>query len=278
MKKLVLVFALMFSLSFFCGCSGETMDFPKQYIFSGIENGSDGKIIQQLSFAVDSALIGKVASSQKEELEFKRKLIDGVGALRTQFLLNFALIYLNAPQEDCKIGDGVKLTPARYVEKTDCVSFEIIFTVKAWNFYHSSPSDDSCEKKDSLFIKKVTSEGPFPFSLPDNNGKTVAENYKSVYLKAGEGLSFKDEIADKYNPSFVYLYSTESHKIKTNAEITFENNGKYRHVWIKNYDQIDGSKINLYYYKINPPMWIACAVILPSLALIIYLVIIKVKK
>lgn len=276
MKKFLLTFILIFSLSFFCGCKEkDKVDAIDDFIYSGINITSSGEVCQTFAISVNSEEIESMSSSQAEGTQFKSNLIEIFANLRNQHLISCATTYLKNPKEEYKIGSGVKFTQVCYQQNNDVISFDIIFSSNAsWNFYHSSTVQSVKKKNNFYLLKKNSSSSNFPFSVQDKNGVMVGEGYKQIYLSAARGLSFEEKLKQNYAPNYIYSYSTFSGKLKTNATYCIKDNlGQFNHIWIKNEENIKkNEKIIIYFYQINYGAWILIALILPCLGLFIYLI------
>ena len=93
MKKTIIVFLLIFSLSFFYGCKGSTVDLGGDYIAGSVNFCDNGQISQTLGISVNSKRIDGYAKSG-ESVQFKTNLAKELEGVRQKFLLNFAVIYL----------------------------------------------------------------------------------------------------------------------------------------------------------------------------------------
>ncbi|MBE7073510.1 MAG: hypothetical protein E7379_00190 [Clostridiales bacterium] len=268
MKKIILVFTLIFSLSFFVGCQGEDYSIPTSSIMNRLVFSSTGEITQTISFNVDSDYI-KSISKKGEDVVFVNNLVKQVDLLRQKFLLSFALVYLDNPIENLKIGQGVKLTLTSYKTEFDVVSFDMIFASNySFQYYHNVLTNDDIQPSAPFLIKKHSSTSAFPFSVKNASGEIVAEDYKNIYLSASKGLSFKDKLEEEYSPSFVYNYCTFSNKIKSDADFVFsDSEGLYNHVWIKDDISLQNSTLTIYYYQINKGNWLMLALVCPCVCL-----------
>ncbi len=289
MKKLFLSFILIFSLSFFCGCNKTSSpQIRDNYIMLSLEQSSNGGMTQSIRFGVDSKSINKMASSLKEEITFRRNLIEEVNEIRNEFLFSYAILYVKNPVEEYKINQGVILTDVCYNEKGDYVGFEMIFTSSgAWNYYHpSSSSNDKEESKPkrggNIFFTKSSSHGLFPFSAKINTGeeKLVGNVYKDRYLSSADGLSFESKLKDSYQPQFIYNYATYSQRLKTNGNLSYHGtDNKYHHVWIVDGDKLTSeNQIEISLTIINKGWWLFFAVGIPLSACGISIFIVKFKQ
>ena len=77
MKKALLVFILIFSLSFFCGCQKEEISISRDFYLLSLDL-SKSVVTESVRVGVNSQKISSLASSKQEELEFKKNLINEV--------------------------------------------------------------------------------------------------------------------------------------------------------------------------------------------------------
>ena len=76
MKKLILAFILIFSLSFLCGCTqNKSIEIDKNFVMLSLEQKVDGSCKQSIVFGVNSSFIRENSKSLQEELSFKQNLI-----------------------------------------------------------------------------------------------------------------------------------------------------------------------------------------------------------
>lgn len=287
MKRVFAGILLIFSLSFLCGFTSKKEEISSDYIMLSLDFSSTGQIRQSLQFSVGSKKINEMSLSVKETLDFKKRLVEEITMLRNEFLFNFALIYLKNPDEQYKINKGVVISPVAYDEKSDLLGFEISFSnVDAWNYYHNANEENSAEKtsRNPLFIRKIKSEGAFPFStsIADENGQklTVGERYINIYLQASKNLSFCDKLTEEYSPQFIYNYSAYNPKLRSNADkIFYDKNGKLHHLWIVDCDKIDAkNSILIYYYFVNRGVWLVFALTVPLCVMFASIICIKIKE
>ena len=274
MKKLILAFILIFSLSFLCGCGQKTdLNIDKNFIMLSIEQNADGSSKQSVVFGVNSDFLRENLKNVQEELVFKQNLIKNVESLRYEFLFSFATVYINNPIEEYKINKGVLLSPVGYNADGDYVGFEITFTsAGAWQYYHQFGNNSaSSGGKGNIFYSKKESVGSFPFV-------TVGEKYKNIYVSAAKELSFDSEISKSYMPDYVYNYSTYYSKFHSNADAEFRgNDNKYHHIWVEN-NLADCEQISLSVYVINKGWWILLTLLISLVGMIISIIYTKYKK
>lgn len=281
MKKLAIAFILIFSLSFFYGCNEKEFSCGGDVVYSGVRYFQTGEIVQTMGIGVDSEKLND-AASLNEKTVFISNLIKQMDLLRQKFILNFAIIYLQNPVDEMKIGQGVKISQCAYRQKVDMVAFDVMFSsASAWRFYHGIKEEENAQNtKLPILFEKRESKGVFPFAAEDKDGELIGKSYKKLYLNAAKGLSFEKEINKSYSPTFVYTYSTHSSALKSNAKyLQKDNRGMFNHIWtIEEKNLSQENKTVIYYNIINKGMWILFAVLLPILALLIYLLMVKTKK
>ncbi len=311
MKKIVLIFILIFSLSFFCGCEKEKeVEIGDNFIMLSLEQSSKGGMLQSIRFSCNSEFLNEVSASMKEELEFRKNLIKEVEAIRNEFLFSYALKYVKNPIEQYKINQGVILTDVTYQSRGDYVGFDIIFTsTGAWNYYNSSlknegkpeenpdnsqdenqgENEDNLQKEpskvyqDNLFYKRIINKGTFPFSATiqvENEQKIVGQIYKDRFLCAAKGLSFEKKLIENYQPQYIYNYTTIYQKLKSDAQLQYYgSDNKYHHVWIVDEQNLNSQNaMTLSITMINKAWWIFFAMIIPLVTAFILILIIKIKN
>lgn len=270
MKKLILAFILIFSLSFLCGCTqNKSIEIDKNFVMLSLEQKVDSSCKQSIVFGVNSPFIRENSKSLQEELSFKQNLIKNVDNLRNEFLFSFALIYMQNPIEEFKINQGVLLSQVGYNQEEDYIGFEITFTSSSsWQYYHQSnkdAEDSQKEKQGNIFYQKHQNNGEFPF-------QNVADKFKNIYISAGEGLSFAENLKNQYNPQYLYNYCTYYPKFHSNADVGFvDNNRIYHHLWIEK-DMTNCKPITLTAYTIYKGWWILFTLII-SLSIMTILII-----
>lgn len=290
MKKVILIIAIIFSLSFFTGCSNENVTNAQNlnfddYIMLSLDISSSGQVVQSLTFSVNSSYIDKNAQNENEKLDFISNLVKQVSEIRTEFLFGYTIKYIQNPKEEYKLNKGLLLSNAVYNDENDTVGFNILFTsIGAWNYYHQVSSanqtnNSSQNKGENIFLKKNSSLGTFPFSSEVKLGETesiyVGERYRQKYLSASSNLSFSQKIEKDYSPTFIYNYSTFYSRLRSDADCKLsDNRGSIHHVWAVDYDELSSeNKINIYSYSINTGMWYLFALIIALLVTLIAILI-----
>ena len=102
MKKIIIAFILIFSLSFFYGCNTNEKELSGSYVAVGIKYLPDGQIVQSIELKTN--LIECFAEHEKSA--FIRGVCDGLEEKRNLFMLGFAVKYLQNQKEEFKIGKG----------------------------------------------------------------------------------------------------------------------------------------------------------------------------
>ncbi len=263
MRKLLLIMILIFSLSFLTGCGEQNIkEFnASDFIMLSLDVSSNGRIVQSLDFSVNSKRLENIGS-EEEKLNFISNLTTTIEGLRTEFLLNYTIFYIQNPNEDYKLNKGVLLTNAVYNQTTDSVGFNIIFTsLGAWNYYHDSKGSEEKDENKNIFINKNESVGTFPFSgkikISEDESIYVGDRYKLQYLSASQGLSFESELAKLYQPILIYNYSTYYNRLHSDADYQFVgSDGHSHHLWTVESSKLSGeNKILIYSYQINVGYW-----------------------
>lgn len=290
MKKVILIIAIIFSLSFFTGCSNENVTNAQNlnfddYIMLSLDISPSGQVVQSLTFSVNSYYIDKHAQNENEKLDFISNLVKQVSEIRTEFLFGYTIKYIQNPKEEYKLNKGLLLSNAVYNDESDTVGFNILFTsIGAWNYYHqvssaNQPNSSSQNKGENIFLKKNSSLGTFPFSNEVKLGETesiyVGERYRQKYLSASSNLSFSQKIEKDYSPTFIYNYSTFYSRLRSDANCKLnDNRGIIHHIWTVDYDELSSeNKINIYSYSINTGMWYLFALIIALLVTLIAILI-----
>lgn len=284
MKKFLLVFILVFSLSFFCGCSrAQTPQIKDDFVVLGLENFSNGRMVQSLRFSCNGKRFDEKNAPLKEKLEFRQNLVDMISEIRNQFLFSFALTYVQNPNDEYKINSGVILSPATYDEKNDSVGFNIIFTsLGAWNYYHKSGEEQEVKAENTcgnIFYRKVVSNGENPYLSVNSSGDSAMEIYKAKYLSALKGLSIEEEVKSEYAPQFIYNYATPQQAVKSNSDLMYRGReGLYHHVWIvEEGDKAEDNKITLSITYVFKAWWIFFALLIILSVCLISIIIVKIK-
>ncbi len=265
MKKLILIMAIIFSLSFFTGCGQSTLNLNgRDFIMFCLDISSNGRIIQSLDFSVNSDRLDNISESQEEKLSFIATLTEMVDELRREFLLNFALIYIQNPNEEYKINQGLIITNTTFNQETDTIGFNMIFTsLGAWNYYHDVKQNENDDKKedDNIFISKNQTQGIFPFSskikVSEEESIYVGQRYIQKYIDCGKNFSFANEIKNLYSPLLIYNYSTYYSRLHSDADYKFtDSNGHSHHIWaVDGKDLTANNSIYIYSYNINVGLW-----------------------
>lgn len=263
MKKLLFLSLTITSLFFLSACGGQSVKIKDDYISLSCLVDRGG-VVMGVEFGFDEERLN--GYPQGEVCLFKDNLKGGIENIRSEFLLTLALKYTQNPIQEFAINRGVTLSQVGFRENS--VGFTIKYnSLSAWNYYNSS-NDDKGESKEGFYlIKKVASEGNFPFASILSNGKTMGEKYKNVYISALKDLSFEDQEKGAFVPTFVYDYATFSPHLKSNANQKVSAK-LYHHIWI--YDDVSGAKIQLWQYKINHGMWMLFAILFTIPPCLIY--------
>ncbi len=288
MKRFILVIILIFSLSFFVGCSDDnnkqTSFSLNDYIMLSLSFNSDGTIVQSLDFSVNTKGLEKITTDE-EIFTFKSNLIEQLNTIRNEFLFGYALHYVKNPIEEYKINQGVILTDVLYNTNFDSVGFDVIFTsTNAWNYYHNiDTSKDQLNKENSLFYNRHISTGKFVFSsavkINEEEITLIGKRYKEKYIEASKNLSFEIYLSENYRPCYVYNYATPSNRLHSDSQIEFlDSKDLFHHVWLVEDENLsENNMISIYYISINYGWWYFFAILISLCIMVIILVVDKIK-
>lgn len=270
MKKLVLSFSIfllcLMSLFTFTGCD-RLAQVGEEYIMVSLGRFSSGQTIQKFDFSFGSDKLSDIGLSDEEKESAKANLITNINSFRLEFILSFELTYQNAEQKDETLkvgGERLQVSAVEYSEVNDSVGFSIVFADQGvWDFYHPSTQEPSEDDKNEgiVFVEKTSSTGTFPFAsevtLGGGEKISVGERYKNAYLQSFSQSQYYEEIANSYNPDFVYNYASPYSNLRSDAEGAFQDiDGLYHHVWVRNSENyLSDSEINLYVYSPNRGWW-----------------------
>lgn len=287
MKKIVFIMILIFSLSFLTGCDNKSIKNlnANDFIMLSLDISSNGRIVQSLDFSVNSERLDSICS-EEEKQKFISNLVVKVDELRSEFLLNYTILYIQNPNEEYKLNKGLVLTNATYNQESDSVGFNIIFTsIGSWNYYHSSTqSSNGKDENGNIFLTKNQSVGSFPFSskmkISEDETIYVGDRYRLQYLSAGSGMTFVNQLENLYNPIYIYNYSTYYSRIHSDSDYKFTDaNGHSHHVWTIDSQSLSAdNKILIYSYTINAGYWYLFILIFSFIFALILLCILNYKK
>lgn len=257
----------------------------EDYILLSLDFSRTGTVTQSIKFSVNSKHIKELSNDLEN---FKSNLIKEVNNIRNEFLFSYTLFYIQNPNENFKLNQGLLLTDVTFDQSNDTIGFDIIFTsLPSWNYYHSS-SNSSSENdnlnKGNIFFTKNLSEGIFPFSssvlINESEKMLVGERYRQKYIESANGLSFYNLLKSEYKPSFIYNYSTPYSNIHSNSNYEFKDSaGQYHHVWLVEYDNLDeNNSILLYNYTINYGMWYLLALLIVAIPTTIFVCFYLIKE
>lgn len=280
MKRILLVMVLIFSLSVFTGCNEENRTDVDNYIMLSLDVSSNGQVIQSVNFSVNSDVLDSLGVDEVEKNQFIISLQEQISQIRTEFLMNFALIYITNPNEEFSINKGLLFSDVAYNATTDSVGFDMLFTsIGAWNFYHNSSQSSNPNQEEGLFYSKNLSQGNFPFSseinLGDGESIYVGEHYRQKYLQAMDGLSFSGRLEEEYNPTLIYNYSTFYSRMHSDADLKYTDDiGHTHHVWLVESNSLTGdNKITIATYQVHSGAWYLFALIFTViLGIILYVI------
>lgn len=265
MRKIFLIMIMIFSLSFFTGCSSSQIDDVDDYIMLSLDISSNGQVVQSIDFSLNGDRLNEMEIEETEKNQFILNLQEQVKQIRNEFLMNFTLVYIANPNEEYSLNKGLLFTNVTYNSNTDSVGFDMIFTsIGAWNYYHNttgSSQDSSQNGNDNIFYSENISQGSFPFSAKINLGEGqsiyVGERYRQRYLQALSGLSFENEMTQNYNPTLIYNYSTYYSRLHSDADFKYTDSlGRSHHVWaVESQDLTADNKIKISSYNIHSGSW-----------------------
>ena len=273
MKKLSFVALIIFSLFFIPACGKISKPLGEDYIALCTSAGQTS-ITMTVEYSFSQERFN--ARNKEEVLIFKENFMQNIETIRNEFLFSIALRYTENPIEEFALNRGVVLSGVTY-KKDNVVSFSICYNSYAsWNYYNNR-SEGKSENNSTFFLKKIESEGVFPFAQKLTSGKLVGEKYKGIYVDALKGLTFEKEEKKQYNPSYVYDYATFSGGLKSNCDSESYSNGLYHNLWIKSESEYQTASIKLWQYSVNYGMWYLLALV-GTLVPCMIIVAIKLKK
>lgn len=275
MKKIIFLILILSSLFFLPACEQKKVDINDDYIAISCLSIDDG-----VTMGVEFGFCGERLKnySKSDVVMFKEKLKTNVENLRNEFLITLALKYTQNPIKEFAINRGVVLSQVKIEDNS--ARFSIRYTsVSSWNYYNSQGAKEAVQDEEFYLIKKVKSEGEFPFSATLSNGTTMATKYKNIYLSALEGLSIEESEEKSYCPQFIYDYTTTASRLKSNADIVTSGSVN-RHIWVKEESELEDREILIWQYQVNYPFWYLFAILLTIIPCAVYVVfqLIKEKK
>ena len=254
------------SLFTFTGCD-RLAQVGEEYIMVSLGRFSSGQTIQKFDFSFGSDKLSDIGLSDEEKESAKANLITNINSFRLEFILSFELTYQNAEQKDETLkvgGERLQVSTVEYSEVNDSVGFSIVFADQGvWDFYHPSTQEPSEEDKNEgiVFVEKTSSIGTFPFaSESDSCWRRKDKRWRKIQKCLSSKFSqsqYYEEIANSYNPDFVYNYASPYSNLRSDAEGAFQDiDGLYHHVWVRNSENyLSDSEINLYVYSPNRGWW-----------------------
>ena len=288
MKKICIVFILIFSLFLFIGNDkDDNFQLDNDYIMLSIAFDGSGSVSQAIDFSVNSKKIKKLSNSDEEYFEFVANLVKEVENIRNEFLFSFALKYMQNPIELYKINKGVILSNVIYSSESDSIGFNINFSsVEAWNYYHASNASEENVSKNNkngnIFYRKIQSNSQNPFAsyvkVNENESVSVGNRYRQKYISSASGLSFENNLNIEYKPDFIYNYCSPYSKLHSNAHFNLKNSNGYYHIWQVKYDELNKENIiSFWIISINYGWLYLITLLIVLLAVIISLIIHYIK-
>ena len=237
--------------------------------------------VQAIQFSVSNQLFDKCNASASEKTQFIDSLLEKVDMIRTEFLLNLTLKYLQNPIPQYKINDGVILSSVVYNSELSLVGFRIIYQSRAaFNYYNSSSSkSEKPADNGNIFIKKYTTNSLFPFCSEVNMGGgqkiTVGERYKNFFTSAATGKDYYQDLCDFYSPTYVYDYVVRGDDLHSDAKYIVKDGNCNHHIWLVSENDLQNKpNISLSITIINKGWWFLMALLLALGALLICLIVI----
>ena len=280
MKRFFLcIFILVLSITFL-GCARETNEVNVNGDCIGLSLTVCDEIVQTISFSVNSQKIRTEAKNEGEYQKFLKALIKSVDELRMQILFGVAMKYIQYPNEQYKINNGVLFSQTIYDSENDTVGFSVRFaSLDVWSFYHQQNKGEQRVGNEKLFVDKIENNSLFPFCEKDLNGTTVGESFLNRYTSAGSGLSFEENKKKNYSPRFVYSYIVPNLRIKSNADYKACFGEKACHVWvIENTEKETEKMVSIWCYEVYTAHWLIALFIAVIFIVFISLIILKFKK
>ena len=273
MKKIIIAFIFIFSLSFFYGCTSKTEELEHDFVSVQMQYLPNGNISQ--SFAIKTNFVSQL--SDEECVTFSQGVCKALDEKRNRFFLAFAVTYLQNPNEEFKIGKGVIVSPVCYQTDKQIFSFQISFpSIAAWQYYNHSQRQEGEIVRKVPFFEKKTSKSTFPLANKGEN-ECLGESFANVIISQLGQLEKGDELIKQYKPNYIYCYSTYISKIKSNADFVNRKGGQNYHIWIEKELQNCG-QIEIYYYLYDRGLWLVLAVVIPTAGLSLYLLHLKLLK
>ena len=238
---------------------------------------------QSIEFSISNDLFDKCSMNENDRVGFVDNLIKKVDTIRTEYLLNLTLKYIQNPIEEYKLNKGVVLSQVVYNETLSIVGFKIIYNgFSAFNYYNSNGNSSNLKNDGNIFINKYVSKSIFPFCknivLPTGT-ETLAQRYKDIFISTANNTDYYQKISENYNPVFVYDYVTLGNGITSNANYEIKN-GDYKHfIWTVKEENISSNpNIELTLTIINRGWWFLLALIVVTILLFLLILFIYRKE
>lgn len=276
LSLLILIFPIFASHNLTIS-NGEKVEVKEDFILLSLDVSSAP--IQSIQFSLSNQLLDKCNLTESEKIEFIDSLIEKVDMIRTEFLLNLTLKYIQNPISEFKINDGVILSSVVYDSEQSLVGFKIVYqSMAAFNYYNSSSKSTKPLNRGNIFIQKYTSTSLFPFCGEVNlgGGRTImaGERYKNFFTSAASGQDYYQTLCQFYSPVYIYDYVVNG-KLSSNAQYVAKDERGVHHVWLTSENELQSKPtISLSIAIINRAAWFLTALILAFCALLISIIII----
>lgn len=279
----LLAFALLltFSSLTFAPKFAHAANYTGDYICISQEPFSNGRIAWSLDFGLNTEAKGL---KEEEKGTYRVNIQLMVQKLYEAKRAEIEKIYAENPVEEFKPQDCIRVSIPVYVQDKDSVGFSFIYqSAEVFDFYNSKPTDIN-KVSDNLFLKIQVKKIIFPFAerlQVEGVTMNLATYYRNLFIKACEGLSIESTIAQIYDPQFIFDYANYSNKVKSNADLTYTNAGKFHHAWG---ERLSGVNENIIVSRsLTTPhrgWWYLFAIIVPlaCMGIAILVIVIKNKK
>ncbi len=284
-KCCIIIILILFIFPFLSltGCNkNENLNVDDFVLMSLNYNQED--VSWHLYFSVNSKTL-LADCSELEINNFIKNLEKNVDNLRTEYVFNLAIKYIQNPKEEYSINRGVLITPVQYIKEYDVVGFSVKYLdYSTFNYYHSSSSSSSLNNQGNFFIYKKTSKGINPFSnmvqVSENQKLMLGERYKNLYLDS-INLSSLNIDSSQYTPTFIYDYGCTQSYIKTDSDVKLQQGGLFHHYWLESEESLkEGQNVTLsiQFLKSGPIQLVIVIFVLFSMGLTIFVVFLKERK
>lgn len=289
MKKKVLLVAMAFVL-IFCGITfsscGEKVILPSSAISLSMMTNSDGTIIQEIDFSLQTQRLKDLQVNERMIREIKSNFLSSLNMLKNEFLINFLLIYSSNPSEEYKIGENLLISEPYLDEDADVAGFKIVYkSIAVLQYFQTGKAQDDQLLGKTIpvkFYSHTESQGKFPFAGEYVNrmgeNLTVGERYLGIYNNCFNKTISNDLCAQLGVPSFVYDYAAPFSNLRTNADIEVQNGQMFHHIWVRDAQNFKDGVIELSTTVVYSGWWYLTLLVAAIVIFALGLVIIKLKK